>query len=182
MKKLLAILLALICLTASANAQKVISFKRWQSNLSLAAGTNYEGLSGQIALDTRFQTSSFGFTTAISYSQRTIGINSPIGQFDGQFSGFIFEIDGYYSLYRFLVPAPIDIKPYIGILYALESVKRPDNKKDKYNSFGNSFGVTLQYYFSGAISLLIKQNGYYIYNTPLGELHGSTLVGLSFML
>ena len=182
MKKIIVLVLLGICLSPIANAQKVVILKPWQTSVNIAGGANYQGVGGQIALDARVNISDFGLVAALSYDSKNIEIDSYMGKNDGKYSGVTAEISGYYSLYRLLFPAPIDIKPYIGFVYAMESVKKPDNSSDKNNGIGNSFGVTFQYYVSSSISLLVKQSGYYIYNTPFGELRGSTLLGVNILL
>ena len=143
--KAVIILILMASSLSKSYGQKLISFKEWQTSVTAAIGYNYHGGHDlHFMANTRVASSNFGIFGAFGTSKEMLTVDSGLPDYKETVRSNIFEIGVTHSFYDKIVVIPLNVYVYFGIAQAIEN--SPISAKN--NTFGNSFGVGLEYYLS----------------------------------
>jgi len=188
MKKTLFTLGLLVIIGISQTAYSQEEVKPWQFSFSAVAGTNYTGMDFSGTLATRIATSNFGVFGGFTYGKEKLKVYQKgirVKDLNEIVKSSVVEAGFKYSLYNIFAPLSINIEPFVGFCYDWENGvldgknNNRDGEKRNDKTIGNLAGINLEFFLSRNFSIILKQNGYYLYNSDFGNFRGASLLGVN---
>jgi hypothetical protein len=177
MKKLPIIALLLLPIAGSS---QVITFKKWQSSIAVAVGTNYNGMDYFVSYQNKIKNSPFGFYLMGTKGKENIKVKD--ADYKKDVDGIFGGAGLYISLYDFIMPTPINITAGVNVTYVNEKMKLNDGGEERHSGVGNGLDITIEYLLTKNFAIQLRQNLSLIYGSPFGKSRTSSGIGLNVYL
>lgn len=179
MKRIFLFLLLVSYLTGNKSiAQLVYQQKTWQQSISATVGINYnDGHDFQGLYTLRINSSPFFVSGGLTIGSEKITVASvskkPVNL-------HIIQLSGAYSIFDKISPAPFNVAFFGGIINTNEKIDLRDGVDVTNNTFGNVAGVHFEWYCLRYISVVARQNLFFLYKSPFGKFRANSSLGISF--
>jgi hypothetical protein len=145
------------------------------------AGYNYAGGHDlHFTAHARIATSNFGMYGAFGYGKEKLTVDKSIPEYKEPVKSYIGEAGVTYSFYDKMIQLPMNLFPYFGVVYNVEKSNVADRQTENKNkTWGNAFGVGIEYYLTKNIALTAKQMCFLLYDSDYGNFRTATAAGIT---
>ena len=181
-KLFIALSLSTILMSNKGLAQLVYQQKTWQHSVSATIGINYSnGTDIQGLYTLRIKSSPFFISGGVTFGSEELAITSvtDASPYKELAKLQIIQLSGAYSLFDKISPTPINVTFFGGFINVNEKIDLRDGNNVSNNTVGNVVGTHFEWYCLRNLSLIVRQNLFFLYSSPFGKFRTNSSVGIS---